>query len=50
MRHALAHQGEFMVRGPAGWRCERGGTPEFSRVKLLCTRRADRARVRLLYR
>jgi hypothetical protein len=46
--YALRHQGEFAVRGPAGWTCARGAAPEFSRVALVCTRRSNRARVRLL--
>lgn len=50
MRYALKHQGEFGIQGPSGWRCARGAAPEFSRVRLTCTRRADRARVRLFYR
>jgi hypothetical protein len=50
MRYALAHQGEFGIGAPAGWKCVRGGAPEFSRVAIECTRRTDRARVRLFRR
>lgn len=49
MRYALTHQHEFGIAGPAGWTCQYGGAPEFSRIAVGCTRRKDNARVRLLY-
>jgi hypothetical protein len=50
MRYALTHRGEFAIGAPAGWKCVEGGAPEFSRVAMTCTRRADHARVRLFNR
>jgi hypothetical protein len=48
MRYALAHQDGFLVDGPVGWDC--GLATAFSRVAIECTRRTDRARVRLFRR
>lgn len=50
IRYSLTHHSGNAPRGPAGWGCARGGSPEVTRVAIECTRRGSRTRARLVNR